>query len=339
MKSNKKGALLSMKAKKILISVILIITLVGVYGLNVFANTEKRASNIKSKGVFSYENGKVILDASDLTYLAEEIDLLEEKYKECIVSGLGNISSYYDISGDVVHESPDMSLVAKSVPFASLYEAISNSQEIYNEGNTYTNEVGEPYYKAPDGSLTVDSTIENAEALDISAASANNLSAGAAAWVDGELIIGTGVDNKAYADYWYSKGIADGLSKANVDYVYHKHVDGNGNPSNTVLYTTTNPGGCYVSGGHTHNKTSTCSTQTVKQDRWYSSYYVDNGDGGGYQQCGCGECSYRQDADMPFSHNHPVSTTVYSCGNPPNTWKIGCGKTEQSIEYATIKFD
>lgn len=328
MKSSKKGALLSMKAKKILISVILIITFVGVYGLNAFANTGKRASNIKSKGVFSYENGKVLLDASDLTYLAEEIDLLEEKYKESIVSGLENISSYYDISGDVVHESPDMSLVAKSVPFASLYEAISNSQEIYNEGNTYTNEVGEPYYKAPDGSLTVDSTTENAEALDISAASANNLSAGTAAWVDGELIIGTGVDNKAYADYWYSKGIADGLSKASVEYVYHEH---SGDASSGT--------GCYSKPVyHTHN--SGCYSE-YKCGHWDC---ISNVGGTVVFQCsGCGQkvTEYNVDTSGGGWGKGSHYSSKLSCGMSNNItgYTLGCGKTEQSIEYATIKFD
>ena len=334
-----------MKAKKVFISVILIVTLVGVYGLNAFADTGKRASNLKSKGVFSYENGKVLLDSSDLTYLADEIDLLEEKYKESIVSSLENISSYYDISGDVVHESPDMSLVATSVPFVSLSAAITNSQEIYNEGNTYTNENGEPYYKAPDGSLTVDSTIEDVEALDISAASADNLSAGTAAWVDGELIIGTGVDNKAYADYWYSKGIADGLSKAFVEYVYHEHTgnesEGGGCYTKPVYHTHTNsckthyynPGTFNRSGGswkpgESVNPSMKCPVCGGGIDTWDS--------GGGYTSWGCKKSNCGSYVGGYDYYGEP-----YTCGLSETIigYNLGCGKTEKSIEYATIKFD
>lgn len=45
----------------------------------------------------------------------------------------------------------------------------------------------------------------------------------------------------------------------NIVYDYHHHAKGDGTLSQSTLYTTANPGGCYRSAGHTHDKTGDCS--------------------------------------------------------------------------------
>ena len=152
---------------------------------------------------------------------------------------------------------------------------------------------------------------------------------------------------------YYDQGYQDGLAKAgdrlakgtaHVEYIYHKHLDKDGNVvsfSNAASFKQSSAGGCFTKAiykvhshsikcgtkytSHTHNRS--CATQTVSSDIQYHSYYVDHGDGGGHQQCP--QCGYTQDADMPFTHNHPVTNTVYACGNSPlNSGKAyNCGKT------------
>ena len=66
----------------------------------------------------------------------------------------------------------------------------------------------------------------------------------------------------------YIRGYADGFANASdgisVEYIYHMHKDGDGNEydDGAVIYSTTDPGGCFVANGHTHNKTGTCPTTT-----------------------------------------------------------------------------
>ena len=112
------------------------------------------------------------------------------------------------------------------------------------------------------------------------------------------------------------------------DPVYHKHVKGNGTLSSGTIYSTSNPGGCYVGSGHKHNATGGCDSHTE----------------GEYEGCSCSSCVCPQYSGTGSSticencgHGHHVGRcgagessghTVYDCGSPTNTWKIGCGKTE-----------
>ena len=49
-------------------------------------NDGRRADKLHSKGIMKYSNDQVVIDSSDLTYLADEIDTLEKDYKTKILS-------------------------------------------------------------------------------------------------------------------------------------------------------------------------------------------------------------------------------------------------------------
>lgn len=128
----------------------------------------------------------------------------------------------------------------------------------------------------------------------------------------------------------------------NVNYVQssvHHHCRSSG-LSDGTLYTTSNPGGCYKSAGHTHDKTGTCSK---------TANYEHSCDGG------CGSETYTAYDDYPcyacnigsehnpgpcrghvrtrswHSQNQVITGYSYSCGSPTNTWKIGCGYAQHEI--------
>lgn len=180
-------------SKRVLLTIVCILLGVGFFGVSAVAQTENRAANIKSKGIFDYQDGTVILDASDLTYLANEIDLLEDIYKAETVDALNQLGTYYRADGTLTHDSTESVLLpdhANLLDFGTIKNGILFSQSI-------------PTEKTFEGTLP-----GNKETVsgNINAASAGNLSLGEAAWVDGELIIGTGEDNLSY----YAKGITDG---------------------------------------------------------------------------------------------------------------------------------
>ena len=163
---------------------------------SVTAQTGRRASNIKSNGNFDFNNGKVTIYSSDLIFLADEIDLLEDTYKTGVAEALDQIGTYFKSDGTSTHNRNESTVApsdAASLPFGAIREGIVNSQSIPTE-RTYT------------GTLPG----QNAQTSgNISAAQADQLSLGAAAWVEGNLIIGTGADNNTY----YSQGSQDGYNK------------------------------------------------------------------------------------------------------------------------------
>ena len=139
----------------------------------------------------------------------------------------------------------------------------------------------------------------------------------------------------------YTIGLAESLKNASIKYTYHKHVDGKNNEvSGTTIYSLTNPGGCYVAKGHTHNKTGNCSTATgTRTDRVpvgtcsCATSHSEYGGSCGHGDHGCVRCGVQIYGDKTVSYSY------YTCGEPTNTWILGCGKTDKTIESATITFD
>ena len=317
-----------MKIRKITVLTLTVAVLAGIIGTAGMAQTDRRSANIKSKGIIDFENGTTIIDASDFIYLADEIDLLEDTYKTETVNALNQIGTFYNLDGTTTFNKDESTLSAANaaiLPFSAITNGIIHSQSIPTE-RTYS------------GTLPGE-TIETSG--NIAAATAANLSLGTAAWVDGELIVGTGADNNSY----YTQGWADGFNKLmngiSINYKYHQHSDGNGNIStNTVIYSLVNPGGCYKANGHTHNKTGTCS--------YYDNPVV-------YCGTACGWTNHDDSGihntwQCSNGHNRPESESVcqqvisggdrvYTCGRLINTYILGCGKTENTIESATIIFE
>lgn len=143
----------------------------------------------------------------------------------------------------------------------------------------------------------------------------------------------------------YNTGYTDGQVKKagpTITHIYHQHVNGNAQVvSGATVYSTTNPGGCYGNGTHTHNMTGTCPTHTER---------VSDG------QCGCthsqesGTCSVchhpahsGSSSSTGDSHGYCHATkyknsTVYDCSGYANTWELACGKTTSTIIQTILTY-
>lgn len=157
---------------------------------------------------------------------------------------------------------------------------------------------------------------------------------------------------EAVKEAWNDGYAAHVPGGATVDYVYHEHHTDLGNTIESVIYSDECPGGCYITGSHTHNKTQTCTTSTCggsyKSISWHQ--YWDGCDWHSYSNTGahqyqCTRCgainrkTWKQGEKEPAAPTSCGQTT-YTCGSPSNTWKVGCGKTPGvTIEQAIITYE
>lgn len=176
-------------------------------------------SSLHSQGAIRYQEGteSVVIDSADLYTLADRLDL----FKVRTVEQLGVIGTYLsdNLEGkpltseadiNALHQKPPTNSVtdSRSLSFDMILKGIAKSQSIPTDPADYGMEAGTTLYLGKDGKL-YSSEQEGADPVDIRPASAENLSAGTAAWVDGRLILGTGGDNKAYHDRGYQEGSDD----------------------------------------------------------------------------------------------------------------------------------
>ena len=131
--------------------------------------------------------------------------------------------------------------------------------------------------------------------------------------------------------------LIDGLQckdNPNIEYIYHYHHKSDGSASSGTIYSLSNPGGCYRGAGHTHDAVGACPSHTEKEE-----YYYQSGD--------CPECwasalsmgySSLDEAGGCSGHIKIKEHTVYTCGEPTNTWKVQCGWRQGEIEKAEIVF-
>ncbi len=152
-----------------------------------------RAGEIQSKGIVNYADGSVVIDTGDLTRLAGEIDTLEQTYKTETQAALNGISTYIRTDGSVTHADPGEQTALPS--FGQLKEAIQGSQ---SSATGIADLSGDSYFKSGDGVLQKGSEGGSGEQIELAAATADDLSAGKIAYVDGRLLLGTGADNAAY---------------------------------------------------------------------------------------------------------------------------------------------
>lgn len=117
----------------------------------------------------------------------------------------------------------------------------------------------------------------------------------------------------------YTQGVADGLSKVNIQYTYHVHQGTEGTTANgcytkPVYHTHSS---CYrVCGGHQY----TIST--------HSSYIMVR-----CESCGA------ETKEIKDYNSFICGQAVLKCGKTTSTvekYTLGCGKTEDTIESATI---
>lgn len=267
-----------------------------------------RRNLLDSHGIINYGQDKVVANANDLLDLADQIDSLENYYASTVYRALNTIGTYLDGEGVVYHEprAADSLVLAG---FEQLAGGILQSQSVTH--------------------------------LESSPVTSDNITAGAAAWVNGKCIIGNGADN----DRAYQRGMEDGEAgnDKNVDIRYTRHAHtGNGGvnpiPDGHVCYSTANPGGCYRSSGHTHDKTGICGTEQIDTSKECGCdiKYDEHHDGSNCSACG--HAHYGRDGNYPDYCTAIITTTTtqHTCGNYVNTWKINCGKKAGQIESAEV---
>lgn len=207
--------------KKKVISVMLILSMLfSVCMIATAADTSGATRNsLRSQGAIRYQEGteSVVIDSEDLYTLADRLDL----FKVRTVEQLGVMGTYLssDSNGTpltseegvyAVHQKPasHSETDPRSLSFEAIVEGIAVSQTIPTDPAAYGMASGVTLYKGADGKLNSVAQ-EGMEEVRIQAATAENLSAGTAAWVNGHLILGTGGDNKSYHDRGYQEGTDD----------------------------------------------------------------------------------------------------------------------------------
>ena len=122
----------------------------------------------------------IVIDSADLVTLANATNELNTQFTDSLAAAVNNIGSV-----------PKTDRVAAGAQFSDILSAITNSQAI---------DSSESVYVLPNGTVTDDSTAEGVVETQITGATEANLTAGTAAWVDGQYIVGTGSDNNSYYD-------------------------------------------------------------------------------------------------------------------------------------------
>lgn len=181
--------------RKRILSIMLVLTVAfGTCGAARAAEDQNAAAEegLKSHGKITYQDGEgaVVIDSRDFYALSERINLVKQDVARQL-----NVMDTYFTTGDgvslksdenirVAHTEPsdDHAVDPLSIGFDTLVEGIAASQSVPS---------------------------------DVTPAAADNLSAGTAAWVNGELILGTGGDNEAHREEGYKKGLEEGSAGVN----------------------------------------------------------------------------------------------------------------------------
>lgn len=181
------------------------------------------AAELKSYGKIVYQKGTdtIKIDSDDLYMLADQID----QVKLDVTDQLEALNTYFSTGeGIVLSTSEDINVVHATpaeeeavdpldVNFDTLLEGIAVSQSVSSDVTAYGYPAGTELYKNASGVLTTNGSEKGAEQISVAAATADNLSAGTAAWVNGSLILGTGEDNKSYQEEGYKNGQSDSSAK------------------------------------------------------------------------------------------------------------------------------
>ena len=284
--------------------------------IRVEAEEYHRRDEIKSQGSIRFEQGEVYITSDDFRYLADKMDALENTYKSTLVDTLNQINVYFKNDGTVVYDGGlnevDTDEEKGKFSFGFIKNGILKSQSVESVYQTQaTDGSGNPWYFANEeaknnGDHLNITTSDTGFPLYYKEANVGNLSAGYAAWVNGVLIKGTGEDNRnSWSNGYnegYTKGVADALGKVNIVYSYHSHA---GSASQV--------GGCY--GNLTGTRPVYCGCE----------HYVYDKDENGHTRCA--NCHHNHGGDTCDAVRSYTSYTYIG---------LVCGKTEQTIESATI---
>lgn len=204
--------------------------------------TGGRRERLRSEGRIEYTDGEhtVLIDSGDLIYLADEIDGVEMAAKLATLQAIQELpdaAAASGLAGMGVDDIPD-------ITFAVLNDAIKTSQQssavpsaaeiltgkiawangrkitgtMRNNGATGTSGLrAGGNYTIPAG-YTTGGTVTAASLASQTAANATaaNITAGKTAWVNGQLVTGTGGDNNTSYEQGYEQGTQ--ASTIHVDY-------------------------------------------------------------------------------------------------------------------------
>lgn len=281
-------------------------------------HTWKSQGNVEA--IKSDGSKTVVFDKSDLDYLDGRIDAIEAD----VSTGKENLANALNPLGT----NPSLGTpLSGTSTFNELMEAINHSQAIPDKTIGESVSIATEDYEL--ASKVTGQTINSD--TKISAATADNLSLGTSAWVDGSLLIGTGADNKNYYNLGYTNGMAK-VDNASIIYTYHSHkgtVQGGGECYTPLYRVHTHSGSCYS----TVNSTCTCSAYA---GQWINDTIF---------RCRvCGHAGHGPGGTCGAA----TTSTVLSCGKAEGTryqsegletYVLSCGKTESTIETATIHFN
>ena len=180
------------------------------------------AAELKSYGRIVYQKGTdtIKIDSEDLYMLADQID----QVKLDVTDQLEALNTYFSTGeGIVLSTSEDINVVhAKpyeedfvdplDVNFDTLLEGIAVSQSVSQDVTAYGYPAGTELFKTTKGLLTTDGSEKDAKQISVTAATADDLSAGMAAWVNGELLLGTGEGSQDYYNEGYDEGYSKGYA-------------------------------------------------------------------------------------------------------------------------------
>lgn len=189
MKRSEKGVLGIILAATLMIGATAVVSANG--GTLVDLQSIKSIGKIQVKENETDPDPAIVIDSADLVTLANATNALNTQFTDSLAAAVNNIGSV-----------PKTDRVAAGAQFSDILSAITNSQAI---------DSSESVYVLPNGTVTDDSTAEGVVETQIAGATADNLTAGTAAWVDGQYIVGTGSDNNSY----YAEGYTEGKYESN----------------------------------------------------------------------------------------------------------------------------
>lgn len=200
------------------LAIVVLICAISV-GYTVDASARQRSAGIISHGTINYDNGKVVINAADLTTMANEMDKLETDYKTDIHNALAQIGTYIHRDGSISHEDV-ADVEPQQTVFRALVNGILDSQSVgYLAAQQASDTNSLIYYKFERNNLLEVTGDDTGMPVLIMPATEENLTAQTAAWVDGHSLMGNGSDNY----YFYQKGFIEGYASevgATVEYHY-----------------------------------------------------------------------------------------------------------------------
>ena len=206
--------------KKTILPVLLSVTMISSTSL---ADGTNRQSQISSHGAVDITSGdgSVLIDSEDMKTLANETDTLESIYKTRLQQAVNRLNTFIQPDGSITHKKEASGNQMTLPSFDLLASAITNSQ---SSSTAIADLSGTNYYKTNEGKIN---TSGSGTSVSLGAASADNLSAGKIAFVDGTLLLGTGSDNESYFNQGYTAGKPDGSSQksgiVSVNITKHSH--------------------------------------------------------------------------------------------------------------------